>query len=53
MRFAEAVFRDSSVSPRWYAGYSGTYSGTVDATLDHIHLVSPEHGRFTYDLTCE
>jgi len=46
-------FRDSSVSPRWYLGYTGNYSGSVDSTGNRLHLASPEDARFTYDLTRE
>jgi len=44
-------FRDSSVSPPWYLGYTGNYAGSLDTTLNRIQLVSPEDSRFTYDLT--
>jgi PKD repeat protein len=46
-------FRDSSVSPRWYSGYTGNYSGSVDNTGNRLHLTSLEDNRFSYDLTRE
>jgi hypothetical protein len=46
-------FRDSSVSPRWYLGYTGNYTGSVDSTGTRLHLSSPEDARFSYDLTRE
>jgi hypothetical protein len=46
-------FRDSSVSPRWYLGYTGNYTGSLDSTGNSLHLTSPEDSRFSYDLTRE
>ena len=46
-------FRDSSVSPRWYLGYTGNYTGSLDSTGNSLHLTSPEDARFSYDLTRE